>query len=301
MWFSFACHSEPVEGRVMDSKIKHLIHLALSEDIGKGDLTSEAVVENKLSGKAIIVAKQEGVLAGLQVAKMVFQMVNPAVVFNMLKQEGERIGKGEKIALVQGKVKSIFAAERTGLNFLQRLSGIATLTAKYAEKIGGTKSKILDTRKTTPGLRVLEKYAVKAGGGENHRMGLFDMILIKENHIRAAGGISLAIKKARSKYRRQKIEVEVKSLSELMEAIESESAGSMGPDWIMLDNMKIQQMKKAVRMIRSTNLNIKIEASGGINLRNVRKIALTGVDFISVGALTHSAPALDLSLVLIEP
>ena len=281
--------------RITDSKIKHLIHLALSEDIGKRDLTSEAVVENRLSGKAIIVAKQEGILAGLPVAKMVFQMVNTAIVFNMLKQDGERIKKGEKVALVQGKVKSILSAERTALNFLQRFSGIATLTTKYVEKIKGTRAKILDTRKTTPGLRVLEKYAVKAGGGENHRMGLFDMILIKENHIKAAGGISDAIKRARSKYRRKRIEVEVRSLSELKEAIESK------PDWIMLDNMKIQQMKKAVKMIRSTGPNIKIEASGGINLRNVRKIALTGVDFISVGALTHSAPALDLSLILIEP
>jgi len=281
--------------RIIDSKIKHLIHLALSEDIGKRDLTSEAVVENKLFGRAIILAKQEGILAGLPVAKMVFQMVNPAVVFNLLKQDGERIKKGEKVALVQGKVKSILSAERTALNFLQRLSGIATLTAKYVEAIKGTKSKILDTRKTTPGLRVLEKYAVKAGGGENHRMGLFDMILIKENHIKAARGISNAIKKARSKYRTKKIEVEVRNLTELKEAIEAE------PDWIMLDNMKIQQMKKAVRMICSASTDIKIEASGGINLRNVRKITLTGVDFISVGALTHSAPALDLSLILIEP
>jgi len=281
--------------RIIDSKIKHLIHLALSEDIGKRDLTSEAVVENKLFGRAIILAKQEGTLAGLPVAKLVFQMVNPAVVFNLLKQDGERIRKGEKVVLVQGKVKSILSAERTALNFLQRLSGIATLTAKYVENIKGAKAKILDTRKTTPGLRVLEKYAVKAGGGENHRMGLFDMILIKENHIKAAGGISDATKKARSKYRTKKIEVEVRNLSEVKETIEAE------PDWIMLDNMKIQQMKKAVRMIRSTAPNIKIEASGGINLRNVRKIALTGVDFISVGALTHSAPALDLSLILIEP
>lgn len=281
--------------RITDSKIKHLIHLALSEDVGKRDLTSEAVIENRLSGKAIIVAKQEGIIAGLPVAKMVFQMVNPRIIFNQLKQDGERIKKKEKVASIQGKVKTILAAERTALNFLQRLSGIATLTAKYVEKIKGTRAKILDTRKTTPGLRVLEKYAVKAGGGENHRMGLFDMILIKENHIKAAGGISDAIKRARSKYPRQKIEVEVRSLSELREAIESK------PDWIMLDNMKIQQMKKAVKMIRSTGPNIKIEASGGINLRNVRKIALTGVDFISVGALTHSAPALDLSLILIKP
>ncbi|KPK99826.1 MAG: nicotinate-nucleotide pyrophosphorylase [candidate division Zixibacteria bacterium SM23_73_3] len=281
--------------RIMDSKIKHLIHLALSEDIGKADLTSEAVVEKDLSGKAIIVAKQEGVLSGLALAKMVFKMVNPTIVFKELKQDGERIKKGEKAASVEGKIGSILTAERTALNFLQRLCGIATLTAKYVEKIKGSKAKILDTRKTTPGLRILEKHAVKAGGGENHRMGLFDMILIKENHIRAAGGISEAVKKAKSKCRRQKIEVEARNLGEVKEAIQS------NPDWIMLDNMKIHQMKKAVRMIRSSSADIKIEASGGVSLRNVRKIALTGVDFISVGALTHSAPALDMSLILIEP
>ena len=302
LYFVLICyHLEIAVMRIIDSKIKHLINLALSEDIGKKDLTSEAVVENKLTGRAIILARQEGTIAGLPVAKMVFQMVNPAVVFRLLKQDGERIKKGEKVALVQGKVKSILSAERTALNFLQRLSGIATLTARYVEAIKGTQAKILDTRKTTPGLRALEKYAVKAGGGENHRMGLFDMILIKENHIKASGGISNAIKRARSKYRTEKIEVEVRNLSEVKEAIRSGSAGSLGPDWIMLDNMKIQQMKEAVTMIRSINPNIKIEASGGINLRNVKKIALTGVDFISVGALTHSAPALDVSLILIEP
>jgi nicotinate-nucleotide pyrophosphorylase (carboxylating) len=286
---------EPIEGQIMDSKVKHLIRLALSEDIGKGDLTSEALVGNDLSGKAVIVSKQEGILAGLEAAKLVFQVVDPKIIFRSLKQDGESIKKGDKIALILGRVKSILSAERTALNFLQRLSGIATLTAKYVEQIKGTKAKILDTRKTTPGLRILEKYAVKAGGGENHRMGLFDMILIKENHVKAAGGVSNAIKKARSKYRKKRIEVEVRNLNEVREAIQSV------PDWIMLDNMKIQEIKKAVRVIRSAGPEIKIEASGGINLRNVHRIALAGVDFISVGALTHSAPALDLSLILLEP
>jgi nicotinate-nucleotide pyrophosphorylase (carboxylating) len=286
---------EPIEGQIMDSKVKHLIRLALSEDIGKGDLTSEALVGNDLSGKAVIVSKQEGILAGLDVAKLVFQLADSKIVFSAVKRDGVRIKKGDEVALILGRVKSILSAERTALNFLQRLSGIATLTAKYVEQIKGTKAKILDTRKTTPGLRILEKYAVKAGGGENHRMGLFDMILIKENHIKAAGGISDAIRKARLKYRKKRIEVEVRNLNEVREAIQSV------PDWIMLDNMKIQEMKKAVRMIRSAGPDIKIEASGGINLRNVRRIALAGVDFISVGALTHSAPALDLSLILLEP
>ncbi len=271
-----------------------LIGLALAEDVGKGDLTSEALLESKLSGKAAIIAKQEGILAGLPVARMVFKKTDPAAVFNMLKQDGEKVRKGEKIALIQGKMRGILKAERTALNFLQRLSGIATLTAEYVEKTKGTKAKILDTRKTTPGLRTLEKYAVKAGGGKNHRMGLFDMILIKENHIQAAGGIREAMKRAKSRRRGKKIEVEVRNFKELREAIKAK------PDWIMLDNMRIQQMKKAVRMIRSESPAIKIEASGSVSLKNVRRIALTGVDYISVGALTHSAPAMDLSLILID-
>jgi nicotinate-nucleotide pyrophosphorylase (carboxylating) len=281
--------------RITNSKIKQLMRLALSEDAGKRDLTSDAVVNSRLSGKAAIVVKEKGVLAGLPVARMVFRMASPQIRFKMLKRDGEKVEKGKRIALIEGKVQGILLAERTALNFLQRLSGIATLTAKYVEKLKGTKARILDTRKTTPGLRILEKYAVKAGGGQNHRMGLFDMILIKENHIRAAGGISQAISRARSKYPKQKIEVEVRNSSELAEALES------GPDWIMLDNMKISETKRMVRTVRSANRAIKIEASGSVNLRNVRKIALTGVDFISVGALTHSAPALDLSLILIEP
>ncbi|UCB52896.1 MAG: carboxylating nicotinate-nucleotide diphosphorylase [Candidatus Zixiibacteriota bacterium] len=281
--------------RITDPEIKHLIHLALSEDIGSGDVTSELLLGSQPSGQAVIVAKQEGVLAGLPVARMVFRTVNPRVVFRMLKRDGERIRKGEKVALVRGKIQGILSAERTALNLLQRLSGVASLTASYVEKVKGTKTKILDTRKTTPGLRVLEKYAVKTGGGENHRMGLFDMILIKENHIKAVGGMSKAIMRARSEPRKEKVEVEVRNLSEVREAVESK------PDWIMLDNMRSHQMRKAVRMIRSVSRAVKIEASGSVNLKNVRKIALTGVDFISVGALTHSAPALDMSLTLSEP
>jgi nicotinate-nucleotide pyrophosphorylase (carboxylating) len=279
----------------VDAKTKQLIRLALAEDAGRGDITSDALVDSKLSGRAVIAAKNDGVLAGLTVAKEVFQTVNRRITFKMLRRDGQRVKKGEKIAVIEGKVKAILTAERTALNFLQRLSGIATLTAQYVQKIKGTKAKMLDTRKTTPGLRVLEKQAVKAGGGENHRMGLFDMFLIKENHVKAAGGIAEAIRKAKSKRQKEKIEVEVRNLSELKEAIAAK------PDWIMLDNMNIAQMKMAVRTIRSASSGMKIEASGNINLRNVRRIALTGVDFISVGALTHSAPALDLTLILMEP
>ena len=281
--------------RVTGPEIKHLIELALSEDIGCGDVTSRLLLRDDPSGRAVIVAKQDGVLAGLPVARMVFRAVNPRLVFRMLKRDGERIRKGETVAMVRGKMQGILSAERTALNFLQRLSGIATLTSRYVNEVKGTRTKILDTRKTTPGLRVLEKYAVRTGGGGNHRMGLFDMILIKENHIQAAGGVSRAIMRARSKRRREKVEVEVRNLSEAREAVESK------PDWIMLDNMRIDRMRKAVELIRSADRTIKIEASGRVGLKNVRRIALTGVDFISVGALTHSAPALDMSLILIEP
>ena len=278
----------------IDDKIKHLIELALSEDIGKGDLTSEAAIEENLKAKGIIVAKEEGVIAGLEIAKMVFHQLDPNLVFESSFEDGNKVMKKEKVATLKGKVKSILSGERTALNFLQRLSGIATLTSKYLEKIKDTQVKILDTRKTTPGLRALEKYAVKMGGGENHRMGLFDMILIKENHIKAVGNISKAIQNAKTKYPNERIEVETKNLEEVKEATSS------GADWIMLDNMSIEEIKKAVKVIRSSQKEIKIEASGGVNLNNVREIALTGVNFISVGALTHSAPALDFSLLLVE-
>ena len=278
----------------IDDKIRHLIESSLSEDIGKGDLTSEAIIDEDLLAKGMIVAKEEGVIAGLEIAKMVFCQWDPNLVFESSFKDGGKVMRGEEVATLKGRVKSILSGERTALNFLQRLSGIATLTSKYAEKIKDTGVKILDTRKTTPGLRALEKYAVKMGGGENHRMGLFDMILIKENHIKAGGNISKAIQKVKAKYPNEKVEVETKNLDEVREAVSSEV------DWIMLDNMSIDEMKKAVKVIRSSKREIKIEASGRIDLNNVREVALTGINFISVGALTHSAPALDFSLLLVE-
>ncbi|MCK4385460.1 MAG: carboxylating nicotinate-nucleotide diphosphorylase [candidate division Zixibacteria bacterium] len=278
----------------IDDKIKHLIELSLSEDIGKGDLTSEAIIDEDLLAKGMIVAKEEGVIAGLEIAKMVFCQLDPNLVFESSFKDGNKVMRGEEVATLKGKVKSMLSGERTALNFLQSLSGIATLTSKYQEKIKDIGVKILDTRKTTPGLRTLEKYAVKMGGGENHRMGLFDMILIKENHIKAVGSISKVIGKAKAKYPNEKIEVETKNLDEVKEAV------NLGVDWIMLDNMSIDEMKKAVKVIRSSKREIKIEASGRIDLNNVREVALTGINFISVGALTHSAPALDFSLLLVE-
>ncbi|MFQ6002907.1 MAG: carboxylating nicotinate-nucleotide diphosphorylase [Candidatus Zixiibacteriota bacterium] len=278
----------------IDDNIRHLIELSLSEDIGKGDLTSDATIDKDLLAKGLIVSKEDGVIAGLQLAKEVFCQLDSNLIFQSSFEDGNKVMRGEEIATLKGRVKSILSGERTALNFLQRLSGIATLTSKYVEKIMDTGVKVLDTRKTTPGLRVLEKYAVKMGGGENHRKGLYDMILIKENHIKSAGDISQAIQRAKTKYPNEMIEVEAKDVDEVKEAVRWEV------DWIMLDNMFIEEMKKAVKVIRSSNKNIKIEASGRVDLNNVREIALTGVDFVSVGALTHSAPALDLSLLLVE-
>ncbi len=279
--------------RITD-KIRGLIELSLSEDIGKGDRTSEAVIDQKLSAKGLIVAKEEGTVAGLEIVRMVFSHLDPDLVFETSFRDSDKVMRGEEVATLKGRVKSILSGERTALNFLQRLSGIATLTSKYAERIKDMHVKILDTRKTTPGLRALEKYAVRMGGGENHRMGLFDMILIKENHVKAVGSILRAVEKAKARYPNERIEVETRNLQEVKDAVDSAA------DWIMLDNMSVEEIKRAVNVIRSSKKERKIEASGGIDLNNVREVALTGVDFISVGALTHSAPALDFSLLLVE-
>ena len=287
--------------RIRDQGIEKLIELALREDLGKGDVTSEALIDENLKGKGIIKALEDGVLAGIEIARLVFKRIDPEILFKPLVKDGEKIRNKSKVAEIEGKVKSILAGERTALNFLQRLSGIATFTSKFVQEVKGTKTKILDTRKTTPGFRALEKYAVKMGRGENHRMGLYDRILIKDNHIRACGGVGTAIKKVKKSLKNEtfvsrfdlknlKVEVEAKNIKEVKEAIQSEA------DWIMLDNMSSSQIKEGVRMIRSNRRKMKIEVSGRVNLNNVKKIARLGVDYISVGALTHSAKALDLSL-----
>ena len=291
--------------KMPNKRIEKLIELALTEDLGKGDVTSAALLNEYLQGKAVIIARENGVLVGLEIARLVFKRIDPKISFKPLIKDGKSIKNKSKIVIIEGSVKSILAGERTALNFLQRLSGIATVTNKFVREVKGTKTKILDTRKTTPGSRELEKYAVKMGGGENHRMGLYDQILIKDNHIRACGGVSAAIRKVKktlnmksfvSKYHLKdlKIEVETKNIKEVKEAIQSEA------DWIMLDNMTLPQIKEAVRIIRLNRRKIKIEVSGRISLKNVRKIARLGMDYISVGALTHSAKALDLSLELLE-
>jgi len=272
----------------------HLIDLALQEDLqSRGDVTSHFLLQAKETGEANIVAKESGVIAGLPVAERVFQKVERDIHFVAAIEDGKKVKMSQQIAQIRGKVSAILTAERTALNFLQRLSGIATLTAQFVEAVKGTHAKILDTRKTIPGWRQLEKYAVRMGGGYNHRMGLYDMILIKENHIAAAGGITSAVKRTREELSCESldlaIEVEVMDLEQLREALE------LQVNRIMLDNMSLEAMREAVRLAKG---NVELEVSGGVTLETVRQIAETGVDYISVGALTHSAKALDLSLLL---
>ncbi len=277
-------------------EIEKLIDRALGEDTGSGDITSQCVVGRNLKGTAMIQAKEKGILAGIKIARRIFNKADHNLKFIPFKRDGDRIKPQDKIATIDGNIRSILKAERTALNFLQQLSGVATFTSTFVNKVKGTSVRILDTRKTIPGLRALQKYAVRLGGGQNHRMGLYDMILIKENHIKAAGGVAEAIKRAKSisekmlVNRKSEIEVETRTLKEV------EKAAQMGVDMIMLDNMSLPQIKKAVKIIRSIDKKIKIEVSGNIDFSNVRQIAKTGIDFISVGALTHSAKALDFSL-----
>jgi nicotinate-nucleotide pyrophosphorylase (carboxylating) len=275
-------------------KIAPLIKQALKEDIGKGDITTECTVAENANGLALLMNKQEGVLAGIEVCRSVFLAADPKLEVNALKPDGSLLEYGEIVLTVQGSTRSVLKAERTALNFLQHLSGIATLTAKYAKAVEGTRARILDTRKTTPGLRLLEKYAVACGGGQNHRMGLYDMVLIKDNHIEAAGGAAQALRQAREHNPKAKIEIEVQNLAQLQDVLPGE------PDVIMLDNMKPEMMAEACRLAWSSPARdrgkLRLEASGNVGLDNVRQIAECGVDYISVGAITHSAPVLDFSM-----
>lgn len=269
-------------------RVDHLIDLALEEDLPAGDITTEAIVPPDLSANAVFLAKEDGVLAGIEVAAKVFQKVDSAISFKKIKDDGQEFKKGEILAEVKGRAASLLKAERTALNFLQRLSGIATLTRAFVREVRGTKVVILDTRKTTPGWRHLEKYAVRMGGGQNHRQNLSEMMLIKDNHIRIAGGITPALKKAKEKIASGiKIEVEATSLDEVREAL----AG--GADMIMLDNMSLEEIRAAVELVAG---RVPLEVSGKVNLQTVRHLALTGVDYISVGALTHSFKSADISL-----
>jgi len=275
-----------------EEQIDAIIDLSLVEDLGHGDVTSEILIPPELEGKATIFAREAGILAGAEIAGKVFRRVDSSLAFTVLSKDGTAVKDGDKIAEVSGKVISILKTERTALNFLQRLSGIASLTAKYAAETHGLETYIADTRKTTPGLRRLEKHAVSMGGGTNHRLHLGDGILIKDNHLAAlrATGMSLKEIVARAKKNAPKglkVEAEVTTIDEAKEAAEA------GADIIMLDNMSPDEMRQVVKSLKG---KVKIEASGGINLSNVRQAALTGVDYISIGALTHSPKSLDISL-----
>jgi nicotinate-nucleotide pyrophosphorylase (carboxylating) len=268
-------------------RVRKIIRLAVEEDLGHGDITSASLLSERSTHSAYFLAKQSFILAGLPFAREVFRLIDPSVEFFPEMHEGERVSKGDVIAVVSGKTSSILAGERVSLNILQRLSGIATLTGRYADKTEGTRAKILDTRKTTPCMREMEKYAVRTGGGFNHRFGLSDGILIKDNHLMAVGGVREAVRAAKRKCPLKSIEVEVGSIGELREAVRA------GADVVMLDNMKIDEIRKAVKTARG---KVLLEASGSVNLKNVRQIAETGVDYISVGALTHSAVSVDISM-----
>jgi nicotinate-nucleotide pyrophosphorylase (carboxylating) len=279
------------------SQIEEIIDDALAEDLGMGDVTTESLIPGDKQGTGFIVAKKEGILAGTGVAEQVFHRVDPELRVEILLEDGARVNAGNKVAKISGSVISILKAERVALNFLQLLSGIASDTNRYVEKVEGLPVRIMDTRKTTPGLRLLEKYAVRVGGGENHRMNLGDGILIKDNHLATLRSQGLNIKEIVAKARqnapyRLPVEIEVRSVSEALEAVEA------GADIIMLDNMNLEDMRKAVESIHSRAL---IEASGGITLDNVRAVAETGVNFISIGSLTHSATALDINVELEAP
>jgi len=282
--------------QLSEEQIDSIIDLALAEDISHGDITSEGLIPLELQGKASILAKEEGILAGGEVARRVFLKVDSSLEIELLIEDGARVQPGEAIATVSGRVISILRAERTALNFLQRLSGIASQTARYIAETRGLKVKIIDTRKTTPGLRLLEKYAVRIGGGQNHRFHLGDGILIKDNHLTALRALGMKMKDIVAKAKQNapqglKVEVEVNTMEEALEAAEA------GADIIMLDNMSPDEMRRVVDSIPN---HVETEASGGITLANVRAAALTGVDFISIGALTHSVESLDISLE-IEP
>ncbi|HLU36142.1 MAG TPA: carboxylating nicotinate-nucleotide diphosphorylase [Thermomicrobiales bacterium] len=274
--------------------VRAIIDLALAEDIGTGDVTTLATVPTDRSASAVMLAKSGGVLSGIEVAREVFRTVDPSVSFEPLAADGDRLSHRMEIARISGSARSILIAERTALNFVQRLSGVATSTARYAALVAGTRTRIVDTRKTTPGMRLLEKRAVMHGGGDNHRFGLADGVLIKDNHLAAVGGptrITDAITAARAHAPHTlKIEVEVTSLDELREALDA------GADIIMLDNMDTPTMAEAVAIRDAHENSPLLEASGGITEARIPEIAATGIDLISVGALTHSSPALDISL-----
>jgi len=279
-------------GSLSKEEIQSAVRQALSEDVGTGDVTTLATVPESANLKAVLKAREPLVVAGLAFAEIAFCELSPAVRFVARAKDGQALKAGEDLAQIEGPARAVLTAERVALNFVQRLSGVATLAAQHVQAVKGTHAKILDTRKTTPGWRRFEKYAVSCGGGHNHRIGLYDMVLIKDNHLAALrhelpNAIAVAVKRAREKYPQLKVEVEADTLEQ------AEQAAAAGADFVLLDNMKPEQLRAAIQLI---NRRSQTEASGGVNLSTIRGIAETGVDFISVGALTHSARAVDIGL-----
>ena len=273
-------------------QLQPIIQLALAEDLGDGDVTTLCTIPEDATRGGRFIAKADGILAGLEVVRLTFALIDEHVHIEFLIHDGDPVSQGQVFGAINGPARALLIGERTALNFLQRMSGIATLTRQFVAAVKPHRAVILDTRKTAPGLRLLDKWAVKLGGGENHRSGLFDMVLIKNNHITAVGSITAAIHRVREcDDRRRPIEVEVRTLAELREAL------ALQPDRILLDNMSLDQMREAVQI---ANGRVLLEASGNVTLETVNAIAATGVDFISSGALTHSVKALDISLTLNE-
>lgn len=274
-----------------ENLINKLIDLGIEEDINTGDITTESIIPATMDAVATMTAKQEGVVSGLEIVKMVYDRFQQDVVFTPYFKDGDRVNKGDVILKIEATYPTLLRGERLSLNIFQRMCGIATETAKYVKELAGTQTELLDTRKTAPGLRVLDKLAVKHGGGTNHRMGLYDMAMIKDNHIKMAGGITKAVEQVRSRIAEGvKIEVEATNLDEVKEAI------AAGADIIMFDNMTNEAMTEASEVVKAAAKGIKTEASGNMSIPRLKEVAATGVDYISVGALTHTVKAMDISM-----
>ena len=274
-----------------ENLISKLLDLGIEEDINTGDITTESIIPESMNAVATMTAKQEGVISGLEIVKMVYDRFQNDVVFTPYFKDGDTVKKGDVILKIEATYPTLLRGERLSLNLFQRMCGIATETAKYVKELKGTTTELLDTRKTAPGLRVLDKMAVKHGGGTNHRMGLYDMAMIKDNHIKMAGGITKAVEQVRARIAEGvKIEVETTNLDEVKEAI------AAGADIIMLDNMGNEAMAEAVAVIKAADKGIKTEASGNMSIPRLIEVAATGVDYISVGALTHTVKAMDISM-----
>ena len=274
-----------------ENLINALLDLGIEEDISTGDITTESIIPESMNAAATMTAKQDGVISGLEIVKMVYDRFQKDVVFTPYFKDGDSVKKGDVILKVEATYPTLLRGERLSLNIFQRMCGIATETAKYVKELADTHTELLDTRKTAPGLRVLDKLAVKHGGGTNHRMGLYDMAMIKDNHIKMAGGIAKAVEQVRARIAEGiKIEVETTTLDEVHQAIEA------GADIIMLDNMDNNTMTEAVSIIKAANKGIKTEASGNMNIPRLKEVAATGVDYISVGALTHTVKGMDISM-----